>query len=140
MDPMFKAIFNNAFGSIVRARQGGLRPRPSRARRARPAPTMTEQLEGRRLLSFTFVGGVVTATGTSGADVITVYENIISNHHYIVVKIAPVGGTSETSTNYDVDSVTRVDVYGGAGDDTLVLESDTAGHRTPGAAEVSEGP
>ena len=58
---MFKAIFNNAFGSIVRARQGGLRPRPSRARRARPAPTMTEQLEGRRLLSFTFVGGVVTA-------------------------------------------------------------------------------
>lgn len=84
------------------------------------AGPFSEELEPRRLLSYSFSNGVLTFTGTSDADTITAYR--ISNQSGDNVYVRREAATPEIAGPYSSSSVTKVVINGGFGDDTILAE------------------
>src|SRR5437868_5570925 len=94
------------------------RRRPKSPQEARPSAgsrpfAEAEPLERRRHLTVTasISGGVVSVTGDSAANTINIYRTVQAG---ISDKIF-VEGDGTTLNSFDNSTVTRIDVYGGAG-------------------------
>ena len=94
-------------------------PREVRLARAGAAP-VAEGLEARRLLSYSFSGGVLTFTGTNNADTIIAYR--ISNGSGDNVYVRRNDVTPEIAGPYSSSSVTKVVINGGLGNDDVSAE------------------
>ena len=84
-----------------------------------------EELEARRLFaSFSFSGGVLTATGTVDAERFTVYRIVSGGGDETRVRVVNLRTSgSEDSGPYTTTNVTRVDVYAAYGADDIVVEN-----------------
>jgi Ca2+-binding RTX toxin-like protein len=86
-----------------------------------------ESLEDRTLFaSFTFSGGVLTASGTSAAERFTVYRVTGPSADEIHVRVRNLStGVEQDSGAKTTSTVTRVECYGSTGDDEMVVEDAT---------------
>lgn len=74
-----------------------------------------EQLEGRRLLSCSFSGGVHSMTATSSADAITIYQGKVNNVDSITID----RGNGIERCIQPISGITKVEVIAGNGADTV---------------------
>jgi Ca2+-binding RTX toxin-like protein len=99
-------------------------PRMASARlRVRKAPVLSECLESRRLLSYSFSGGVLTFTGTSSADTIVAYRTSGGAGDYVYVRREADPNPDELAGPYSSSSVTSVVIDGQGGNDLIYAES-----------------
>jgi Ca2+-binding RTX toxin-like protein len=90
--------------------------------RAFRGPAMSESLEARRLLSYSFSGGVLTFTGTSSADTIVAYRTSGGAGDYVYVRREADPNPDEIAGPYSSSSVTSVVVDGQGGNDLIYAE------------------
>lgn len=99
-----------------------------------------EELEKRRLFaSFAFSGGVLSAVGTTDAERFTVYRVTgpgVDEIHVRVLNL--VTSVEQDSGAKATGTVSRIDVFGAAGDDDIVVESaeDISNGFTPFASKL----
>jgi hypothetical protein len=98
-----KSVFS-PFGRFPRATAACLR--------VRGALTLSESLESRRLLSYSFSGGVLTFTGTSSADTIVAYRTSGGAGDYVSVRREADPNPDEIAGPYASSTVTSVVIDG----------------------------
>jgi hypothetical protein len=96
---------------------------------------MFESLEQRRMLAcaVNVTGGVLTVNGDKQANVINVIE--VGGNVHVETSSLPSGAI----TSQDFTGITRININGGAGDDTIYYDGDTVGATIHGDNNTSGG-
>ena len=97
----------------------------------REATVAVENLESRQLLSATLSGGVLTVTGTSGADVIEVQSR--SERNQLKLEL------NGRETRYALSAVKKIIINGGAGNDWIEYSGREGGLKIPGSLSGGDG-
>jgi Ca2+-binding RTX toxin-like protein len=133
-------LSGSGFAGLVRSMRGRCTP-PREVRRRRVVEEfVSERLESRRLLSYSFSGGVLTFNGTTGDDIIIAYRVVAGSNDYVEVRRdLPFPTADEITGQYPstgAGSVTKVVINAAQGNDHVYAE--LTGNFTYGNANFVE--